>query len=90
MDSTAAAFLLPEDTIMAYNERSFTSMIDHRNALRLFDAWKEILGRLLVLFLRRREGSVQHTTSVITAKYIGEASSTISYEFGRTPYFKGY
>ena len=45
MDSTAAAFLLPEDTIMAYNERSFTSMIDHRNALRLFEAWKEILGR---------------------------------------------
>ena len=44
-DSTAAALLLPNDTILGYNERSFTSMIDHRNAFRLFEAWKNKLGR---------------------------------------------
>ena len=45
MDSTAAALLLPNDTILGYNERSFTSMLDHRNAFTLFEAWKENLGR---------------------------------------------
>ena len=41
IDSTAAALLLPNDTILGYNERSFTSMLDHRNAFRIFDAWKK-------------------------------------------------
>ena len=45
MDSTAAALFLPNDTILGYNERSFTSMLDHRNAFTLFEAWKENLGR---------------------------------------------
>lgn len=45
MDSTAAALLLPNDTILGYNERSFTSMLDHRNAFTLFEAWKEKLDR---------------------------------------------
>ena len=45
IDSTAAALLLPNDTILGYNERSFTSMLDHRNAFRIFDAWKKKLGR---------------------------------------------
>ena len=45
MDSTAAALLLPNDTILGYNERSFTSMLDHRNAFTLFEAWNEKLGR---------------------------------------------
>ena len=45
MDSTAAALLLPNDTILGYNERSFTSMLDHRNAFTLFEAWREKLGR---------------------------------------------
>ena len=45
IDSTAAALLLPNDTILGYNERSFTSMLDHRNAFTLFEAWREKLGR---------------------------------------------
>ena len=36
-DSTAASFVMPEDTILGYHRRNFTSMIDHRNASRLLN-----------------------------------------------------
>jgi hypothetical protein len=36
-DSTAAMLLMPENTILAYHQRDFDSMIDHRNALRLIE-----------------------------------------------------
>ena len=58
MDSTANLIFTPlRDTIMAYNERSFTSAIDHRNALRLFEAWKEILKRCLENPFKSRNNS---------------------------------
>ena len=34
-DSTAAALVMPEDTLLGYHRRSFESMLDHRNAERL-------------------------------------------------------
>ena len=36
-DSTAAMLLMPENTILAYHQRDYDSMIDHRNALNLID-----------------------------------------------------
>lgn len=36
-DSTAASFVMPENTILGYHRRNFTSMIDHRNASRLLN-----------------------------------------------------
>lgn len=36
-DSTAAALVMPEDTLLGYHHRSFDSMLDHRNAQRLID-----------------------------------------------------
>lgn len=36
-DSTAAMLLMPENTILAYHQRDYDSMIDHRNALKLID-----------------------------------------------------
>lgn len=41
IDSTAAAMLLPETTLLAYHKRDFQSMIDHRLAEKLFVGWKE-------------------------------------------------
>ena len=35
VDSTAAALVMPDDTLLGYHRRSFDSMIDHRNAERL-------------------------------------------------------
>ena len=34
-DSTAAALVMPDDTLLGYHRRSFDSMLDHRNAERL-------------------------------------------------------
>jgi hypothetical protein len=34
-DSSAAALVMPEDTLLGYHRRSFASMLDHRNAERL-------------------------------------------------------
>ena len=34
-DSTAAALVMPDDTLLGYHRRSFESMLDHRNAERL-------------------------------------------------------
>ncbi|MAH90918.1 MAG: hypothetical protein CMA11_04035 [Euryarchaeota archaeon] len=36
-DSTAAMLLMPGNTILAYHQRDYDSMIDHRNALKLID-----------------------------------------------------
>lgn len=36
-DSTAAALVMPEETLLGYHRRSFDSMLDHRNAQRLID-----------------------------------------------------
>lgn len=36
-DSTAAALVMPDDTLLGYHRRSFDSMLDHRNAQRLID-----------------------------------------------------
>lgn len=35
VDSTAAALVMPENTLLGYHRRSFSSMLDHRNADRL-------------------------------------------------------
>ena len=39
-DSTAAMLLMPDNTILAYHQRDYDSMIDHRNALNLIDQIK--------------------------------------------------
>jgi len=36
-DSTAASFVLPDDTIHGYHRRNFHSILDHRNATRLLN-----------------------------------------------------
>jgi len=36
-DSTAAALIMPDETLLGYHQRSFDSMLDHRNAQRLID-----------------------------------------------------
>ena len=36
-DSTAAALLMPKNTILAYHRRSFNSLLDHRNAETLIN-----------------------------------------------------
>ena len=40
-DSTAAMLLMPENTILAYHQRDYDSMIDHRNALNLIEHIKK-------------------------------------------------
>lgn len=45
IDSTAAAILLPEKTILAYHKRSFESMLSHELAESFFDKMKTISGR---------------------------------------------
>lgn len=45
VDSTAAALLLPDDTILAYHRRSFDSMLTHDLATNVFDFWQAKLDR---------------------------------------------
>lgn len=45
IDSTAAAILLPEDTLLSYHRRSFPSSLNHGLSERLFRFWKEQHGR---------------------------------------------
>ena len=45
VDSTAAMLLLPEDTLLAYHERNFTSMLSHSLPHSTFDAIEERTGR---------------------------------------------
>ena len=39
-DSTAAALIMPENTILGYHRRNFKSILDHRNADRLLEYMK--------------------------------------------------
>lgn len=45
IDSTAAAALLPDDTLLAYHRRSFPSLLNHSMAERLFDVWDSQFNR---------------------------------------------
>ena len=45
VDSTAAMLLLPDDTILAYHERNFTSMLNHSLPHSTFEAIEERTGR---------------------------------------------
>ena len=45
VDSTAAMLLLPDDTILAYHERNFTSMLNHSLPHSTFKAIEERTGR---------------------------------------------
>lgn len=47
-DSTAAMLLMPENTILAYHQRDFDSMIDHRNAFQLIEHIKTYRDVLVV------------------------------------------
>ena len=46
-DSTAAAMIMPEETILGYHRRSVDSILDHRNAERLLSHFESI-GRPVV------------------------------------------
>ena len=45
VDSTAAMLLLPDDTVLAYHERNFTSMLNHSLPHLTFDAIETRAGR---------------------------------------------
>ena len=47
-DSSAAMQLMPEDTILGYHERNFTSMIKHDNAHRMINHLRENREVLIV------------------------------------------
>ena len=47
-DSSAAALLMPEETLLAYHERSFYSMINHENQHQLFQVWNDIKKRSIL------------------------------------------
>ena len=48
VDSTAAAILLPQDTILSYHHRTFPSELNHELAERLFDMWEQEHGRSIL------------------------------------------
>jgi hypothetical protein len=48
VDSTAAMLLLPDDTLLAYHERDFPSMLSHSLPHRTFEAVRERTGREVV------------------------------------------
>ena len=45
VDSTAALLLLPDDTILAYHQRNFESMLSHTLPMATFEAIKQRTGR---------------------------------------------
>ena len=45
VDSTAALLLLPDETVLAYHQRNFDSMLSHTLPLATFKAIKERMGR---------------------------------------------
>ena len=45
VDSTAALLLLPDDTVLAYHQRNFDSMLSHTLPLATFEAIKQRTGR---------------------------------------------
>ena len=60
MDSTAAAMLLPDDTILAYHERGFPSLLSH-DSLRLFEQIECRWGRKMIIpqIMKRSEPSMK-------------------------------
>jgi len=48
VDSTAAMLLLPKDTILAYHERNFTSMLNHSLPHSTFEAIEKRTGRSIL------------------------------------------
>ena len=48
IDSTAAALLLPENTILAYHERSFPSSLSHDLASKVFNLWEQNFNRTVL------------------------------------------
>lgn len=48
IDSTAALLLMPEDTILAYHERNFTSMLNHSLSFSMFKAIEKQTGRKIL------------------------------------------
>ena len=55
VDSTAAAMLLPDDTILAYHERSFASLLSHDLPLRLFEQIEERWNRNVIMIPSNHE-----------------------------------
>tara|TARA_B110000444_G_scaffold230832_1_gene238357 strand:+ start:609 stop:1979 length:1371 start_codon:yes stop_codon:yes gene_type:complete len=47
-DSTAAALVMPEETILGYHRRNFESILDHRNADKLLEHMKRDRGKQVV------------------------------------------
>jgi len=47
-DSTAAALLMPENTILGYHRRNFKSILDHRNADRLLSHMKYERDKIII------------------------------------------
>ena len=54
-DSTAAAILLPDSTILSYHRRSFPSQLNHGLADHLFDFWKKRTSRSILQVLSNHE-----------------------------------
>ena len=55
IDSTAAAILLPEKTILAYHKRTFESMLSHELAESLFDKMKTLSGHDVMIIPSNHE-----------------------------------
>ena len=47
-DSTAAALVMPEETILGYHRRNFESILDHRNADKLLEHMKTDRGKHII------------------------------------------
>ena len=55
VDSTAAALLLPAETILSYHQRDFDSMLSHNLPKMVFQAWNEINDREVLIILSNHE-----------------------------------
>lgn len=55
VDSTAAALLLPEETILAYHKRDFESTLTHDMANHVFKAWRAEMNRGVLVIASNHE-----------------------------------
>ena len=55
VDSTAAALLMPNDTILAYHRRSFDSMLTHDLAANVFNFWQAKRDREVLQIVSNHE-----------------------------------
>ncbi len=55
VDSTAAALLLPNETILSYHQRDFDSMLSHNLPNKIFRAWSEINNREVLIVRSNHE-----------------------------------